>query len=295
MRIAAAQPYEVTASDVQSQVAKLPSSGADTCSRCSRRRSSRSRRTSTRTSSAGSRSCRQQRGRRPPRTSCSSPPRAGTNKVVEGSVSIVFLKDPTDPRWKNDAAMRLYRQIMKRYAPGANVNDVYHVYGMAAAWTAVEALRKAGKDLTRDGLVKVVSNMNLTGNPFLLPGIAAQDRPGRPFPDRADGAPALAQGQLEELRRDLGLPHRVASSPRCGRSRPTCAGPLDGPDPAAGRLHMLSAPVRGDRPATTHPPMAHLVSDSSRRRWTTSWPRPAWCGRGAPGRSSRIRPRSSSR
>ena len=30
--------------------------------------------------------------------------------------------------------------IMKRYAPSANADDVYHVYGMAAAWTAVEAI-----------------------------------------------------------------------------------------------------------------------------------------------------------
>ena len=47
--------------------------------------------------------------------------------------------------------MKLYRTIMKRYAPGANANDVYHVYGMAVAWTAVEALRKVGKNLTRAG------------------------------------------------------------------------------------------------------------------------------------------------
>ena len=45
----------------------------------------------------------------------------GQNKVVNGSVSIVFLKDPTDPKWANDAAMKLYRQIMEQYAPGANV------------------------------------------------------------------------------------------------------------------------------------------------------------------------------
>jgi branched-chain amino acid transport system substrate-binding protein len=106
----------------------------------------------------------------------------GTNKVVEGSVSIVFLKDPTDPKWKSDAAMKLYRSIMKRYAPSANANDVYHVYGMAAAWTAVEAIRKAGKDPTRDGLVKVVSSMNLSNNPFLLPGIALKTGPGDHFP-----------------------------------------------------------------------------------------------------------------
>jgi branched-chain amino acid transport system substrate-binding protein len=106
----------------------------------------------------------------------------GTNKVVEGSVSIVFLKDPTDPKWKNDAAMKLYRSIMKRYAPSANANDVYHVYGMAAAWTAVEAIRKAGKNLTRDGLVKVVAAMNLSGNPFLLPGIGLKTGAGDHFP-----------------------------------------------------------------------------------------------------------------
>jgi hypothetical protein len=78
--------------------------------------------------------------------------------------------------------MKLYRSIMKRYAPSANANDVYHVYGMAAAWTAVEAIRKVGKDLTRDGLVKVVSGMNLSGNPFLLPGIGLKTGAGDHFP-----------------------------------------------------------------------------------------------------------------
>jgi branched-chain amino acid transport system substrate-binding protein len=96
----------------------------------------------------------------------------GSNKLVDNAISIAFLKDPTDPKWKGDAAIKLYLQIMKKYAPGANVNDVYHVYGMASAWTTVEALRQAGKNLTRDSLLKVVDNLNATGNPFLLPGIA---------------------------------------------------------------------------------------------------------------------------
>ncbi len=54
----------------------------------------------------------------------------------------MFLKDPTDPQWKKDAAIKLYRQILAAYAKGANPNDVYHVYGMAAAWTFVEALKQ---------------------------------------------------------------------------------------------------------------------------------------------------------
>ena len=98
---------------------------------------------------------------------------------INAKVMKVFT---TDPKWKNDSAMRLYRTVMKRYAPSANVDDVYHVYGMAAAWTAVEALRKAGKNLTREALVKVTNNMNFTGNPFLLPGIGLKTGPGDHFP-----------------------------------------------------------------------------------------------------------------
>ena len=78
--------------------------------------------------------------------------------------------------------MKLYRQVMKQHAPGANANDVYHVYGMAAAWTAVEALKKAGKNLTREGLVKVVGAMNFSSNPFLLPGIGLKTGPSDHFP-----------------------------------------------------------------------------------------------------------------
>ena len=88
------------------------------------RRSSRSRPTSTRTSSAGSRSCRSTNAVSSASNIMQLASEGGTNKVVEGSVSIVFLKDPTDPRWTNDSAMKLYRTIMKRYASGANVSDV---------------------------------------------------------------------------------------------------------------------------------------------------------------------------
>jgi len=70
---------------------------------------------------------------------------AGQNKLVNGTISIQFLKDPTDPKWKNDAAMKLYRKIMKQYAPSANAADPLHVYGMAAAWTA------AGSNLWNTG------------------------------------------------------------------------------------------------------------------------------------------------
>ena len=106
----------------------------------------------------------------------------GANPVVKGMVSVAFLKDPTDPRWLKDASMKLYRRVLKRFAPGSDASDVYLVYGMAAAWTAVEALRRAGNDPTRDRLVQVLGSLSLQANPFLLPGIALRTGQGDRYP-----------------------------------------------------------------------------------------------------------------
>ena len=106
----------------------------------------------------------------------------GANPLVKGMVSVAFLKDPTDPRWLDDASMKLYRTVLRRFAAGSDASDVYLVYGMAAAWTAVEALRRAGAGPTRERLVQVMSSLNLPTNPFLLPGIALKTGPRDRFP-----------------------------------------------------------------------------------------------------------------
>ena len=106
----------------------------------------------------------------------------GTNKAVENSISIVFLKDPTDSKWRNDAAMKLYRSIMAKHAKGANPKDVYHVYGMAVAYETVRALKAAGKNLTRAGLMSQVRKLSDASNPFLLPGITIKTSATERFP-----------------------------------------------------------------------------------------------------------------
>ena len=104
-----------------------------------------------------------------------------SSKRTEGTISIVFLKDPSDPRWRNDTGGRLYRTIFKQYGSG-DINDVYNVYAMASAFTLVEALKKAGKNLTRQGLLKAVASLDVRNNPFMLPGITIKTGPGDAFP-----------------------------------------------------------------------------------------------------------------
>jgi len=89
---------------------------------------------------------------------------------VNGSLSVAYLKDPANPQWDNDAAMKLYRQIMAKYAPTANATNGLYLYGVAKAETFVQVLYKAGKNLTRAGLMNALLSMNYA-NKFLLPGM----------------------------------------------------------------------------------------------------------------------------
>jgi branched-chain amino acid transport system substrate-binding protein len=110
-------------------------------------------------------------------------------KSTNGATSIIFLKDPTDPRWAADRGMKLYRQIMARYNPRGNVRDIYNVYGMSAAFTLVDALKHAGKNLTRAKIRAAVTHLNEHNDPFVLPGIVVKTTPTQRFP--------LAQAKLE--------------------------------------------------------------------------------------------------
>jgi branched-chain amino acid transport system substrate-binding protein len=180
-KVVAAQPYEVTATDVASQIAKLKASGANVLAIFA-----------TPKFAIQAFVFANKLGWKPKLTINNAVSSAsnimtlasegGANKVVRGSVSISFLKDPTDAKWSKDATVKLYRSILRKHAPGANANDVFHVYGMAVAWTTVELLKRIGRNLTRDALVKAASSMNLPRNPFLLPGIAIKTGPKDHFP-----------------------------------------------------------------------------------------------------------------
>ena len=87
----------------------------------------------------------------------------------------------------SDSAMQLGKAII--YATGNSglkhqwdIGDSNLVYGLASAWTFVDALKHAGKNLTRAGLMKALRNMNEPKNPFVYPGISIKTSAKRTFP-----------------------------------------------------------------------------------------------------------------
>jgi branched-chain amino acid transport system substrate-binding protein len=102
--------------------------------------------------------------------------------TTEGALSMAFLKDPTNPKSAGDAGVKLYGQIMRKYIPDAKPREVAHLYGMAAAFTMTDALLKAGKNPTRDSLLRAATNLNETRNPFLRKGVIVKTGPGDYYP-----------------------------------------------------------------------------------------------------------------
>src|SRR5581483_1843827 len=96
-------------------------------------------------------------------------------RTTEGALSIAFLKDASNlARWGRDPGVRLYYRIMKAYDPSGDPKAVANFYGMASAFTLVDALKHAGRNPTRAGLLAAALHLNETDNPFLLPGFAVR-------------------------------------------------------------------------------------------------------------------------
>jgi branched-chain amino acid transport system substrate-binding protein len=178
-KIVATQAYEVEDADISSQLAKLKSSGADTLMLFATPKFAIF-------GYVGS----FRLGWHPHVyvTSVSISPdimkiaKFGSNqKQVEGSISIAFVKDPTAKEWAKDKTVRLYKTIMKRYLPSAKADDVFNYYGMAVAYTMVDTLRKAGRNPTRESVLRAATHLDEI-NPFLLPGVRIKTSPNDYYP-----------------------------------------------------------------------------------------------------------------
>jgi branched-chain amino acid transport system substrate-binding protein len=86
-------------------------------------------------------------------------------------ISMQYYKDPSDPRWKDDAEFKEWLAWMKKYNPDANVIDGLNVYGYAVSKTLEQVLLQCKDDLTRENVMRQAANLKALKVPMLLPGI----------------------------------------------------------------------------------------------------------------------------
>src|SRR6266496_357521 len=89
----------------------------------------------------------------------------------KGIFSTQYLKDPTDPAWKEDPAYKEWTAFMDKYYPEGDRTSTFTVYGYLAAQTFVQTIKQCGDDLTRENVMKQAANLKDLQLGMLLPGI----------------------------------------------------------------------------------------------------------------------------
>ncbi|MBV9014302.1 MAG: ABC transporter substrate-binding protein [Alphaproteobacteria bacterium] len=121
---------------------------------------------------------------------------------AKGLVSDFYLKDPTDPRWKDDEGFKWWVSFMDKYYPDGDKSDAGNVYGPSNAATIVQVLKQCGDELTRENIMKQAANLHDFTVPMLLPGIKINTSPSDFAPvkqvqmGRFDGAKWELFGEL---------------------------------------------------------------------------------------------------
>jgi branched-chain amino acid transport system substrate-binding protein len=95
----------------------------------------------------------------------------------QGIISSAYIKDPTDPQWKNDPAMKAWNEFLDKYYPNANRAEAAVMYGYSVAQTLVHVLRACGDDLTRENVMRQAASLKDLELGGLLPGIKINTSP----------------------------------------------------------------------------------------------------------------------
>ncbi|HJS86458.1 MAG TPA: ABC transporter substrate-binding protein [Acetobacteraceae bacterium] len=109
---------------------------------------------------------------------------AGPENAV-GIITTLYLKDPADPSWDNDAGMQGFKQFMAKYVPGGDITDAGYVAGYAVSHTMRHVLQACNGDFSRPNVMKQVLSLHDLENPMLLPGIKLNTSPTNYHPCRA--------------------------------------------------------------------------------------------------------------
>jgi branched-chain amino acid transport system substrate-binding protein len=99
-----------------------------------------------------------------------------------GVLSSNYIKDPTDPAWKDDPAIKEWSAFMDKYFPEGDKSSSFSTYGYAVAQTLVQILKQCGDDLTRENVMKQAANLKDLNIGLLLPGIKINTGPTDYYP-----------------------------------------------------------------------------------------------------------------
>jgi branched-chain amino acid transport system substrate-binding protein len=109
-------------------------------------------------------------------------------------ISSNYLKDTSDPQWKDDAGMKAFDEFLVKYFPEGNRVDGSVMYAYTVAQGIVHVLKACGDNLTRENVMKQAASIKDLQLGGILPGIKVNT-------SATDFAP-IAQLQLMKFKGD---------------------------------------------------------------------------------------------
>jgi branched-chain amino acid transport system substrate-binding protein len=108
----------------------------------------------------------------------------GGLEASKGIVSTLWYKDPSDPSWANDPAMKTYKELLGKYCGGCDANDTFHVFAFIAAENMEKTLGET-KAPTRKALMEAVRNIKDREIGLLYSGMKINTSPTDGYPIEA--------------------------------------------------------------------------------------------------------------
>jgi branched-chain amino acid transport system substrate-binding protein len=108
---------------------------------------------------------------------------AGLEKS-KGVITAGYVKDPNDPRWKDDPGMKQWEAFAAKYLSTTDSRDGAGFYGFDAALVMIQVLKQCGDDLSRDNIMRQALNIKDFVTPNSLPGASINTSPTNYFPRR---------------------------------------------------------------------------------------------------------------
>jgi branched-chain amino acid transport system substrate-binding protein len=98
-------------------------------------------------------------------------------EASKGLITALYMKEITDPQWKNDKGFTDWVAFMKKYYPEGALDDQGNAFGYTVAQAMVTVLKQCGNDLSRENILKQAANLKNVEFPLLLPGIKVNTSP----------------------------------------------------------------------------------------------------------------------
>jgi branched-chain amino acid transport system substrate-binding protein len=92
-------------------------------------------------------------------------------EASKGLITALYMKEITDPQWKNDKGFQDWVAWMKKYYPEGALDDQANAFGYTVAQAMTQVLKQCGTDFSRENILKQAENLKNVEFPLLLPGI----------------------------------------------------------------------------------------------------------------------------